>query len=122
MLTAFVTLARVSNTEISEAVTRLAGLSESRAQRVLSLIHDLAELEALENAADLAAARDALSEMEEPLSWDAVKTRLDAQFDSPQPIEREKQSGFDFERVRHLIGSVASDSSPGRKSSRRPFR
>ncbi len=75
----------MSNTEISEAVTRLAGLSESRAQRVLSLIHDLAELEALENAADLAAARDALSEMEEPLSWDAVKTRLDAQFGSPQP-------------------------------------
>lgn len=81
----FATLAGVSNTEISEAVARLARLSESRAQQVLSLIHDLAELEALENAADLAAARDALSEMEEPLAWDAVKARLDAQFDSPQP-------------------------------------
>ncbi len=31
-------------------------------------------------------------------------------------IEREMQSGFDFERGRHLVGSVASDSPRRRKS------
>jgi hypothetical protein len=52
---------------------------------VVSLIEDLTELEALENAADLKAARDALSESEEPLPWEQVKAKLDAQFGLPQP-------------------------------------
>jgi hypothetical protein len=52
---------------------------------VVSLIEDLTELEALENAADLKAARAALAESEEPLPWEQVKAKLDAQFDLPQP-------------------------------------
>ena len=51
----------------------------------MSLIEDLTELEALENAADLKAARDALGESEEPLPWAQVKAKLDAQFGLPQP-------------------------------------
>jgi len=51
----------------------------------VSLIEDLTELEALENAADLKAACDALGESEEPLPWARVKARLDAQFGLPQP-------------------------------------
>lgn len=66
-------------------MSKLARLSEDRAQRVLVLIQDLAELEALENTADLIAARDALGETEEPLPWEQVKAKLDAQYSSPQP-------------------------------------
>jgi hypothetical protein len=75
----------VSKTDLSDEMARLQHLSDARAQQVLSLIQDLAELEAMENATDLKAARDALGEAEEPLPWDQVKARLDAQFDSPQP-------------------------------------
>jgi hypothetical protein len=62
----------------------LEHLSAARAQQVLSLIEDLAELEALENTLDLKAARDALGEAEEPIPWEEMKARLDAQFGSPQ--------------------------------------
>ena len=76
----------VSNTDLAEAITKLENLSDVRAKRVLSMIEDLTELEALENAADLKAARDALGELEEPLPWEQVKARLDAQFGLPQPM------------------------------------
>jgi hypothetical protein len=49
----------------------------------VSLIEDLTELEALENAGDLKAARAALAESEEPLRWEQVKAKLDAQFGLP---------------------------------------
>jgi hypothetical protein len=75
----------VSKVELTEAIAKLGTLSDSRAKRVVSLIEDLTELEALENAADLKAARDALAESEEPLSWEQVKAKLDAQFGLPQP-------------------------------------
>jgi hypothetical protein len=71
--------------DVAGAIAKLETLSEPRAKRVLSLIEDLSELEALENAADLKAARDALGESEEPLLWDQVKAKLDAQFGLPQP-------------------------------------
>jgi hypothetical protein len=70
---------------LTEVIAKLEGLSDSRARRVVSLIEDLTELEALESAADLKAARDALAESEEPLPWEQVKARLDAQFGFPQP-------------------------------------
>ena len=47
---------------VSEACSMLQTLSEERASRVVSLIEDLAELEAREDAEDLAAAREALAE------------------------------------------------------------
>lgn len=43
-------------TQIKDALAKLERLSASRAERVVSLIDDLAELEALETTADLAAA------------------------------------------------------------------
>jgi hypothetical protein len=49
-------------TAFPEALAKLETLSEERAARVISLIDDLAELEARENAEDLAAAREALAE------------------------------------------------------------
>ena len=75
----------MSSVELTEVIAKLEGLSDSRARRVVSLIEDLTELEALESAADLKAARDALAESEEPLPWEQVKARLDAQFGFPQP-------------------------------------
>ena len=75
----------MSSTQLSDAVAKLGRLSESRAERVVSLIDDLAELEALETTADLAAARAALGEVEEPLPWEQVKAKLDAQFGFSQP-------------------------------------
>jgi len=75
----------MSKVELAEAISKLEKLSDARAKRVMSLIEDLTELEALENAADLKAARDALGESEEPLPWAQVKAKLDAQFGLPQP-------------------------------------
>jgi hypothetical protein len=75
----------MSSADAAEAMAKLQHLSAARAERVLSLIEDLSELEALENAVDLKAAREALAEAEEPLPWADVKARLDAKFDPSQP-------------------------------------
>jgi len=75
----------VSEADLAEAIAKLGHLSDARAKRVLLLIEDLTELEALENAADLKAARDALGELGKPLPWEQVKAKLDAQFGFPQP-------------------------------------
>ena len=61
---------------LSEAYARLASLSEERAQRVVSLIEDLAHLEALENAEDLAAAKQVLANPES-VPWPSLKAELD---------------------------------------------
>ena len=47
---------------VSEALAKMQTLSEERAARVLALIEDLADLEAREDAEDLAAANEALAE------------------------------------------------------------
>ncbi len=75
----------MSKVELAEAIAKLETLSDSRVRHVVSLIEDLTELETLENAADLKAARAALAGSEEPLPWEQVKARLDAQFGLPQP-------------------------------------
>ena len=46
---------------LSEAIEKLQSLSPERAEKVVSLIDDLAALEALENAEDLKAARETLA-------------------------------------------------------------
>ena len=63
---------------VADAVSKLQTLSEERAARVVSLIEDLAELEAREDAEDLAAARAVLADGEAPIPWEEVKARLDA--------------------------------------------
>ncbi len=75
----------MSNVDLAEAIAKLETLSDVRAKRVLSLIEDLTELEALEDVADLKAARNALGESEKPIPWEEVKAKLDAQFGFPQP-------------------------------------
>lgn len=68
---------------LAEAVNKLEKLSAERANKVLSLIDDLAELEALELQADLIAARQSLAESGEDTPWDQVKKDLDAKFNYP---------------------------------------
>jgi hypothetical protein len=63
---------------VNDAFAKLARLSDARARRVVELIDDLTELEALENAEDLAAAREALADGETPIPWEKVKADLDA--------------------------------------------
>ena len=66
---------------VSDAVAKMQTLSDERAARVVSMIEDLAELEARENAEDLAAAQAALARIaagEQPVPWAVVKTELDA--------------------------------------------
>lgn len=75
----------MSSAQIDEAMAKLGRLSDDRAERVLSLIHDLAELEALETADDLTAARAALAGREEPRPWEEIKATLDARFGLSQP-------------------------------------
>lgn len=66
---------------LNEAYAKLGALSEERARLVIELIADLAELEAREDAEDLAIAREALARVEaggKVYSWEEVKARLDA--------------------------------------------
>ena len=74
----------MSGADLAEAIAKLETLSDSRARHAVFLIEDLTELEALENVADLKAARDALAESGKPLPWEQVKAKLDAQFGLPQ--------------------------------------
>ena len=75
----------MSNAELTDVMAKLERLSQGRIERVISLIKDLAELEALETASDLKEARAALGEAQEPQPWEQVKAKLDAQFGFPQP-------------------------------------
>jgi hypothetical protein len=60
----------------SETITKLQNLSEERASRVLSLIEDLAELEELENAADLKAARQTLADPEPAIPYEQLRRQV----------------------------------------------
>jgi hypothetical protein len=61
---------------ITEAVAKLENLSQDRANKVVSLIDDLAELEALETAADLKEARATLANPGECITIDDLEKRL----------------------------------------------
>ena len=62
---------------VSDAVAKMQTLSDERAARVVSLIEDLAELEAREDAEDLAAAREALADGGAPVPGETLKAELD---------------------------------------------
>ncbi len=62
---------------VADAVAKMQTLSDERAARVVSLIEDLADLEAREDAEDLAAAREALADGGAPVPWEKLKAELD---------------------------------------------
>ena len=75
---------------VADAVAKMQTLSEERAARVVSMIEDLAELEARENAEDLAAAQAALARIaagEQPVPWETVKAELDARIAELEAVE-----------------------------------
>ncbi len=63
---------------VADAYAMMQTLSEERVCRVVSLIEDLADLEAREEAEDLAAAREALADGETPVLWEDLKAELNA--------------------------------------------
>jgi hypothetical protein len=67
---------------ITETVAKLENLSQDRANKVVSLIDDLAELEALETESDLEAARATLANHGECITIDELEKRLVNSFPS----------------------------------------
>jgi hypothetical protein len=66
-------------TAMADAFAKMQTLSEERASRVISLIEDLAELEARENAEDIADSDKAIEEYErtgEATPWEDLKKQL----------------------------------------------
>ena len=66
---------------VADVIEKMQSLSEERAARVVSLIEDLAELEARELAEDLADAKAAIAEYDrtgEAVPWEKLKAELDA--------------------------------------------
>jgi hypothetical protein len=61
---------------VEEAVGRLQKLSPERAERVLGLIEDLAELQALEDRQDVEDARAALAESGESIPLEVLAKEL----------------------------------------------
>ena len=59
-----------------QSITKLKSLSDERADKVVSLIDDLAELEALENADDLKVAREVLENPGECITLDEMENRI----------------------------------------------
>jgi beta-phosphoglucomutase-like phosphatase (HAD superfamily) len=86
----------MSATETADAIAKLQGLSEERAQTVYALIEDLTQLEALEDAEDLKDALKTLKELEDVKSAPVGSHPGTAQFtnedDSPTiPWEKLKK-------------------------------
>lgn len=61
---------------VEEAVGRLRSLSPERSERVLALIEDLADLQALEDKQDVEDARTALAEPGEDIPLEALAKEL----------------------------------------------
>ena len=62
---------------LNDAYAKLSALSDDRARRVVELIDDLADLESMENAADIVAARESLLNPGEIISLDELEKRLE---------------------------------------------
>ncbi len=70
---------------VEETLSKLQRLSPERAERVVSLIDDLVELQALEDKQDLEDARAALREPGEDVAWEQLRQELDALHDHHPP-------------------------------------
>ena len=94
----------MSSTDVTEAVTKLKNLSEERAHKVLSIIEDLAELEALEDADDLKDAREVLAEVK--ASSPASPTGAGAQFtnDHDDNLPAETRPTIAYDQLRRELG------------------
>ena len=94
----------MSSTDVADAVAKLENLSQERADRVLSLIEDLAQLEALEDADDLKDAREVLAEVK--ASGPASPTSAGAQFtnDHDDNLPAETRPTIAYDQLRRELG------------------
>jgi hypothetical protein len=94
----------MSSTDVADAVTKLKNLSQERADRVLSLIEDLTELEALEDAEDLKEAREVLAEVKAAAA--ACSRNPEAQFlnSSGDNLPTETRPTISFDQLRRELG------------------
>ena len=96
----------MSSTAVTEAVTKLQNLSHERAGKVLSLIDDLVELEALEDVADLKDAREALGEIKAAGNETKVPPSGDTRFSNPDEGETlpADRPTIPYEQLRRELG------------------
>ena len=94
----------MSSTDVTEAVTKLKNLSEERAHKVLSLIEDLAELEALEDAADLKDAREVLAEVEAASPSSPAGAKAEFSNDSGDNLPAETRPTILYDQLRRELG------------------
>jgi hypothetical protein len=94
----------MSSTDVADALTKLRNLSQERADRVLSLIEDLAELEPLEDAEDLKDAREVLAEVGAASA--APPTNPEAQFlnSSDGNLPAETRPTIPYDQLRRELG------------------
>jgi len=90
----------MSATQAADAIAKLQRLSEEWASEVYSLIKDLAELEALENAKDLKDAREALAE----IKASAVSSEAKFINDEGENQPAESRNTIPYEQLRHEAG------------------
>ncbi len=65
-------------TAVPDLVAKVQALSEENIARVASLVDELIDQQAREDAADLAIAKAALADGEALVPWEEAKARLDA--------------------------------------------
>jgi hypothetical protein len=94
----------MSSTDVTEAVTKLQNLSEERAHKVLSLIEDLAGLEALEDAADLKDAREVLAEVKAASPSSPAGAKAEFSNDSDDNLPTEMRPTIPYDQLRRELG------------------
>jgi hypothetical protein len=94
----------MTSTDVTEAATKLANLSPERADRVLSLIEDLAELEALEDAEDLKEAREVLAELRCPNPARPTAGKVEVSNVRPDNLPPEAGPTVPYEPLRRELG------------------
>jgi hypothetical protein len=94
----------MSSTAVTGAVTKLANLSQERADEVLSLIEDLAELEALEDAEDLKGAREVLAELRRPSPARPTGGKVEFVNAGTDNVPSEAEPTVPYEQLRRELG------------------
>jgi hypothetical protein len=94
----------MSSTDVADVVAKLENLSQERADRVLFLIEDLAELEALEDAEDLKEAREVLAEVKAASTACPANTEADFLNSSDDNVAAETRPTIPFDQLRRELG------------------
>jgi hypothetical protein len=94
----------MSSTDLADVVAKLENLSQERADRVLSLIEDLAELEALEDAEDLKEAREVLAEVKAASTACAANSEAEFPNSRSDNLAAERRPTISFDQLKRELG------------------